>query len=65
MNDTEEAILSVLRDFGGESSAFLMTNPDGPCGHLGDSDTLLNTIKSLHDQGALVYDTGNDVITIT
>lgn len=65
MTDLEEAVLAKLRDFGGESSAFLMTNPDGPWGELGDSDTLLGAIKSLHAQGVLVYDADKDVVTVT
>jgi len=64
MSELEEAMLSRLRDFGGESSAYLMTNPEGPWGELGDTDTLMAAIKSLHDQGAVVYDAGSDVVAI-
>jgi hypothetical protein len=64
MTDLEKTVLSRLRDFGGESSAFLMTNPDGPWGELGNSDTLLETIKSLHAQGTVVHDADKGVVTI-
>ncbi|RKZ51662.1 MAG: hypothetical protein DRR16_01465 [Candidatus Parabeggiatoa sp. nov. 3] len=64
MTDIEESMLSILRDFGGESSAFLMTNADGPWGKLGDSDTLKATMKSLQDQGAVTYDADNDVVKV-
>jgi hypothetical protein len=64
MTDIEESMLSILRDFGGESSSFLMTNPDGPWGKLGDADTLKATMKSLQDQGAVAYDADNDVVKV-
>ncbi len=64
MSELEESMLSLLRDFGGESSAYLMTNPEGPWGKLGDTDTLMAAIKSLHDQGTVVYDAGSDVVAV-
>jgi hypothetical protein len=64
MTDIEESMLSILRDFGGESSSFLMTNPEGPWGKLGDENTLKATMKSLQDQGAISYDEGNDVVKV-
>jgi hypothetical protein len=62
MSDIEEAVLSILRDFGGESSVFLITNADGPYAHLGDADTLLEVIKALHSQGIVAYD--GDTVTV-
>ncbi len=64
MTDLEASVLSILKDFGGESSAFLITNPDSPWGKLGDADTLMAAIKSLKDQGAINYNEADDIVSV-
>jgi histidinol-phosphate/aromatic aminotransferase/cobyric acid decarboxylase-like protein len=53
-----------LKDFGGESSMFLITNPSSPWGGLGDAGALDAAVKSLASQGVVVYDAENDVVKV-
>ncbi len=64
MNELESKVVSILKDFGGESSMFLITNPSSPWGGLGSTDTLAAAVKSLASQGVVVYDAENDVVKI-
>lgn len=64
MNDLENNVLSILRDFGGESSVFLITNPDSPWGKLSDSNSLLEAVKSLNAKGLVVHNPADDSVTI-
>ncbi len=65
MSDVEQAVLSKLKELGGESSAFLITNAEGPWGDIGDPDARMAAIKSLDAQGAVKFDAGNEVVTAT
>jgi histidinol-phosphate/aromatic aminotransferase/cobyric acid decarboxylase-like protein len=62
MSELEQAIVSILKDFGGEASLFLITNPDSPWGKLADASTLTEAVKSLDAQGVVKYDAGNDTV---
>ncbi len=64
MSDLESKVLGILKDFGGESSMFLITNPSSPWGALGDSAALTAAVNSLAAQGAVVLDAANDVVKI-
>lgn len=64
MNELESKILAILKDFGGESSMFLITNPSSPWGGLGDAGALGAAVKSLASQGVVVYDAENDVVKV-
>ncbi len=64
MSDIDTQVLDILKEFGGESSMFLITNPDSPWGKLGDSATLKAAVESLVAQGAVEYDAGSDVVKI-
>lgn len=63
MTELEESLLSMLRDLGGESSAFLITKADGPWGEMGDPDARMAAVKSLDAQGTVVYDADKDIVT--
>lgn len=65
MNELESKVVSILKDFGGESSMFLITNPSSPWGGLGSADALSAAVKSLASQGVVVCDAENDVVKIT
>jgi hypothetical protein len=63
MTELEESLLAKLQELGGESSTFLITKADGPWGEMGDPDARMAAVNSLHDQGAVVYDTDKDIVT--
>lgn len=65
MNDLEKSVLSILKEFGGEASMFLITNPDTPWGKLGDAGALEGAVKSLAGQGMVTHDAGADVVAMT
>jgi|GEM_PF-1135991 len=65
MTDQEKELLSLLKQFGGESSVFLITNPESPWGHIADPDARTEMIQSLAGQGFLTHDTSDDIVTIT
>jgi histidinol-phosphate/aromatic aminotransferase/cobyric acid decarboxylase-like protein len=62
MSDLESKVLGILKDFGGESSMFLITNPSSPWGSLGDAAALTAAVNSLAAQGAVSIDAANDVV---
>ena len=64
MNDLENNILSILRDFGGESSLFLITNPESPWGKLSDAGSLTEAVKSLNAKGLVVHNPADDTVTV-
>jgi hypothetical protein len=64
MSDLESKVLGILKDFGGESSMFLITNPSSPWGTLGDATALTAAVHSLASQGAVIHDAANDVVKI-
>jgi len=64
MNDLENNVLSILRDFGGESSLFLITNPDSPWGKLSDPNSLTEAVKSLNSKGLVVHNPADDTVTV-
>jgi len=64
MNELEESIVSILKEFGGESSIFLITNPESPWGKLADADTLTAAVKSLHAQGVVVFNEADESVTV-
>lgn len=65
MSDLESKVLAILKDFGGESSMFLITNPSSPWGSLGDAGALTAAVNSLAAQGAVVVDAANDVVKVS
>ncbi len=64
MSDIETQVLDILKEFGGESSMFLITNPDSPWGKLGDEGALKAAVESLVSQGAVEHDAGSDVVKV-
>ncbi len=62
MSDIANGVLQILQDFGGESSMFLITNPDSPWAKLGGADALKAAVHDLVAQGKVQYDAGNDVV---
>ena len=62
MTDVESKVLQILKDFGGESSMFLITNPQSPWAVVGNAAALKAAVESLVAQGAVTYDAGNDVV---
>jgi hypothetical protein len=46
MSDLESKVLGILKDFGGESSMFLITNPSSPWGSLGDAGALTAAVNA-------------------
>jgi len=64
MSDIDTQVLDILKEFGGESSMFLITNPDSPWGKLGDADSLKAAVESLVAQGTVEYDAGSDVVKV-
>ncbi|MEY3219458.1 MAG: hypothetical protein RIT27_815 [Pseudomonadota bacterium] len=65
MSDLESKVLAILKDFGGESSMFLITNPSSPWGGLGDAAALTAAVNSLVAQGAVAHDAANDVVKVS
>ncbi len=64
MSDVEAQVLDILKQFGGESSMFLITNPDSPWGKLGNAAALKAAVEALIAQGAVEHDAGNDVVKV-
>jgi len=62
MSDITEDVLKILNDFGGESSMFLITNPDSPWAKLGDSAALKSAVEALASAGKVAYNAGSDVV---
>ena len=62
MTDLESKVLQILKDFGGESSMFLITNPQSPWAALGDEAALKAAVDALIAAGAVTYDAGSDVV---
>lgn len=56
MSDIADDVLKILNDFGGESSMFLITNPESPWGKLGDEGALKAAVDSLVAAGKVSTD---------
>jgi len=64
MSELETQVLGILKDFGGEASMFLITNPDTPWGKLADAAALKGAVGALASQGVVQYDAGADVVKV-